>query len=393
MDAKELPAHPSLDQYKKQAKDLLKSCKAGDAGAIRRVERCKLKPEELALAGAQFVIAREHAFESWPKFKKHIEAIVRQNSPVSNFEAAADAVVTGDAAKLTQLLREDPSLIRARSTRAHQSTLLHYVGANGVEDFRQKTPKNAVEIARMLLNTGAQVDADNGDYGGRGTALGLVATSVHPARAGVQIALLETLLEAGASPDGLPGGWNPLIAALHNGRGIAAQFLASRGAKLDLEGAAGVGRLDVVQSFFDANGNLKPDATKTQMEDGFLWTCEYGHTGVIEFLIERGLGAATKRGCTGLHWAALNAHAHIVKLLLERDAPLDVRDDNFGGTPLGWALHGWGDPPPESERDRYQETVALLVAAGASVEPEWLTHEKVRADPSMAAALRGGKTT
>jgi len=389
MDAKELPTHPSLDQYKKQAKDLLKSCKSGDAESIRRIERFKLKPEEISLAGAQFVIAREHAFESWPKFKKHIEAIVRQHSPVSNFEAAADAVVAGDVATLTRLLREDPKLIRARSTRAHQSTLLHYVGANGIEDFRQKTPRNAVEITKILLNAGAEVDADNGDYGGRGTALGLVATSVHPARMGVQIALLDTLLQAGASPDGLPGGWNPLIAALHNGRGHAAEFLADRGARLDLEGAAGAGRLEVVKSFFDASGIVKPNATRAQMEDGFLWACEYGHIGVVEFLLDKGLGVATKRGCTGLHWAAFNAHADIVKLFLKRKAPLDVRDDNFDGTPLGWALYAWGDPPPEAERDRYQETVALLVAAGAHVEPVWLTHEKVRADPSMAAALRG----
>ncbi len=393
MDAKQLPAHPSLDQYKKQAKDLLKACNSGDAESIRRIERFKLKPEEISLAGAQFVIAREHAFESWPKFKKHIEAIVRQNSPVSNFEAAADAVVAGDVATLTRLLRADPKLVRARSTRAHQATLLHYVGANGVEDFRQKTPRNAVEIAKILLKAGAEVDADNGDYGGRGTALGLVATSVHPARMGVQIALLDTLLQAGASPDGLPGGWNPLIAALHNGRGHAAEFLAARGARLDLEGAAGVGRLEVVRSFFEANGNLKPGATRAQMEDGFLWACEYGHIGVVEFLLDKGLDAATKRGCTGLHWAAFSAHADIVKLLLKRSAPMDVRDDNFDGTPLGWALYAWGDPPPESERDRYRETVVLLVAAGAHVEPEWLTHEKVRADPVMAAALRGGKTT
>lgn len=392
MDAKELPAHPSLDQYKKQAKDLLKSCQAGDAEAIRRAERFKLNPTEVSLAGAQFVIAREHGFESWPKFKKHIESIVRQNSPVSNFESAADAVVAGDITVLTQLLREDPKLIRARSTRSHRSTLLHYVGANGVEDFRQKTPTNAVEVARILLNAGAEVDADNGDYGGRGTALGLVATSVHPARMGLQIALLETLLDAGASPDGLPGGWNPVIAALHNGRGFAAEFLAARGARLDLEGAAGVGRLDAVESFFDTNGHLKPPATQVQMEDGFLWACEYGHIGVVEFLLQNGLDVATKRGCTGLHWAAFNAHVEMVKLLLNRNAPIDVRDQDFDGTPLGWALYGWGDPPPESERSRYPEVVASLVGAGAKVEPQWLTHEKIRADSAMAAALRAKST-
>jgi hypothetical protein len=62
----------------------------------------------LALADAQLVIAREHGFESWPKFVKHIEALTREKSPVSQFELAADAIVTGDAAALERLLRENP---------------------------------------------------------------------------------------------------------------------------------------------------------------------------------------------------------------------------------------------------------------------------------------------
>jgi len=111
----------------------------------------------------------------------------------------------------------------------------------------------------MLLKAGAEVDA-NLDYGPKrrrypertgSTTLGLVATSCHPAAAGVQIPLLDMLLDFGASVNGLPGGWNPLIAALHNGRGQAAAHLARRGARMDLEGAAGAGRLDVVKTFFD----------------------------------------------------------------------------------------------------------------------------------------------
>ena len=55
--------------------------------------------------------------------------------------------------------------------------LLHYVAANGVEDFRQKTPDNIVEIAELLLDAGAEVNAESNAYGGGCTALGLVATS------------------------------------------------------------------------------------------------------------------------------------------------------------------------------------------------------------------------
>jgi ankyrin repeat protein len=293
-------------------------------------------------------------------------------------------------------------LVRARSTREHQATLLHYVGANGVEGYRQKTPKNAVQVARMLLKAGAEVDADL-DYGSMGriyperkgsTTLGMVATSCHPAIEGVQIALLQILLDYGASVNGIPGGWNPLIAALHNGRGDAAAFLAKRGARMDLEGAAGAGRLDVVESFFKKDGILRANATKSQMESGFAWACEYGRTSVVAFLLQKGIDIdAQPHGETGLHWAAYGGHQGIVKLLLKRNAPLDVKDKRFGGKPLGWALHGWCYPPPEAKRARYHEVVALLIAAGASVDPakhlDRHQIEKLGVDPRMRASLRG----
>src|SRR5436190_1747092 len=76
-----------------------------------------------------------------------------------------DAVLAGDLATLNALLREHPDLIRAHSKRVHHATLLHYVAANGVEDFRQKTPPNAVAVARFLLDAGAKVDALADTYG------------------------------------------------------------------------------------------------------------------------------------------------------------------------------------------------------------------------------------
>jgi len=81
----------------------------------------------------------------------------------SPFEVAADAVVGGDVARLRSLLHEHPSLARERSQRAHAATLLHFVSANGVEDERQVTPVNVVELAALLLDAGAEVDAVSRD--------------------------------------------------------------------------------------------------------------------------------------------------------------------------------------------------------------------------------------
>jgi hypothetical protein len=408
MDAKQLPARPSLEQYRKQAKDLFKARKSPEAThrlklfhpRLTKLVEAEIASANLSLADAQWVIAREHAFESWPKFALHLQELIRNDSPVSRFELAADAIVAGDVPALKRLLREEPELVHARSTREHAAPLIHYVAANGVEDFRQKTPKNIVEITRVLLGAGAEVDAYNRAYGGPSTALGLAATSYHPAKAGVQLELLQEFLNAGASVDGAPGGWNPLVAALHNGRGEAAEFLANRGARLDLEGAAGTGRVDAVVSYVGEDGTLKGGASREQLNYGFTWACEYGHTSVIRFLLGRGFkpDGDFMQGETGLHWAAYGGHAEIVDLLLKANLPVNTKDKIHGGTPLGWAVYGWNEPAPEFKNALHYDVVARLVRAGAIADWEWMGSpnresslgSKLRADSRMMAALSVG---
>jgi hypothetical protein len=332
------------------------------------------------------IVRRAHHFADWPTYERFTEARRDRGSETARFEAAVEAVVDGDAQTLNRLLREDRELVRARSPREHHSMLLHYVGANGVEEFRQKTPANAVEIATILLDAGADVHAMADLYRGSDT-LELVATSIHPLRAGVQEALMELLLARGARLDS--GDAGVVNSCLANGRGQAADYLAARGAKLDLEGAAGVGRMDVVRGFFDTRGQLVEGATEKQMTDGFAWACEYGQTEAAEYLLDRGVKVTDRlrnHGQTGLHWAAHGAHLAIVRLLLAREAPVEARDESFSGTPLDWALHGWveaADPRP------YYGVVATLVAAGAQVTPQMLTSERVAGDERMLAALRG----
>ncbi|MEX2261462.1 MAG: ankyrin repeat domain-containing protein [Bryobacteraceae bacterium] len=430
-DALPLPPRPNLEQYKKLAKDFQSVCQSSGPGAVRRwaalwaekiarLQGLEISPEvrrqidadaerieqswrklkeanerasECTAAGARLFVARGHGFASWPKFAAHLRALARANSLVSKFEAAVDAIVSGDAESLEELLRENPELARARSTREHRSTLLHYVSANGVEDFRQKTPNNIIEIATLLLKAGADVNAESDAYAGRSTTLGLTATSCHPENAGVQIPLMELLLDHGAIIDG-PDSGSAIVGCLHNGRGRAAEFFASRGARLDLEGAAGVGRLDAVKGFFNDDGTLKPTATPKQMKDGFAWACGFGRTSVVDFLLQSGMKADAKLGDggeTGLHWAGLGGHPETVKLLLEHGAPIDAREETYHGTPLEWALYAWGNFPDRAERRHYYEAVALLVRAGAKLHLRWYEHDEDRrraAEEMMLAALR-----
>jgi ankyrin repeat protein len=373
MESRELPLHPNVDQYKKQAKDLLKALKSRDSKAIEQIRRWHphaVESAEASLADAQLVLARQHSFESWPKLSKYVQELGQPNSPFGEFERAVDAIVNGDAATLRQLLHENPDLVHARSPREHQATLLHYVSANGVENYRQKSPNNAVEIATILLDLGAEVDAVADAYG-KSTTLGLTATSIHPLRGGVLIPLLELLLAHGASINGAPGGWNIVNACLANGRKLASEFVTSRGATLDLEGAAGVGRLDLVKSFFNEDGALQPNATKTQMESGFIWACEYGKAKVADFLLEMGVDKSTCRQhkLTGLHWAVASGDLDTVNAVLKHKPPLEARNV-WGGTPLGGAI--WaakeGDPnDPVWPNADWVPIIEVLLQAGANV--------------------------
>jgi ankyrin repeat protein len=335
------------------------------------------------LADAQFFLAREHGFLSWPKFADLVRALENARPSVTSFEAAADAIIAGEERALAALLRENPTLVKARSLREHRSTLLHYCSANGVEDFRQTTPANVVAMSRMLLDAGAEVNAESDAYGGGSTTLMLAATSVHPERVGVQTALMELLLDHGAVIDGRSSAVN---ACLRNGRGAAAEFLAGKGARLDLEGAAGVGALDRVKEFFAGDGGLKAPATAQQLADGFGWACEFGRARVVEFLLQHGVRADTTLradGVTPLHWAALGGHVEVVRLLLAQGADVNARETSYGGMPVGWALHGFDHGRQQHAENRYYQVVDMLVAAGASIG------SLVSQDRRMMAALLG----
>jgi ankyrin repeat protein len=425
-DALPLPPRPNIEQYKKLAKDLVTACRTADPAAvgvwatqwIEALAALQREPDALrdaaeiaaraeqvekfarekfgTLADAQFVIARAHGFLSWPAFVKHIESLGRGDSPVSAFEAAAHAIVTGDVATIRRLLREHPELIHARSTREHRATLLHYVAANGVENYRQVSPKNIAEIAELLLAAGADVDAEADVYGGGCTTLGLVATSGPPFIAGVQRAVIDVLLEYGARMDRRRIGGNDhalVRGCLANGQPQAAEYLANRGAPLDLPGAAGLGRVDILKGFFGEAGNLNERATEAALRDGFSLACVYGRTPAVEFLLDHGMTVDVElrghgEGHTGLHVAAFHGHPDTVRALLRRGARVDTIDKTWGTPPLIWALTGWR-LKPELPSEQYHDVVAALVAAGASVTQNLLDWEKARADPKMLAALSG----
>jgi ankyrin repeat protein len=367
MDLKPLPFRSTLEQYRQQAGQLLEAQRSGDSPAIRMIHEnhprfldakilwlpknlsdSEIRSAPLDLADAQLAIARWYSFRDWPALAEYVEAVTRDGSPVCQFESAVEAVISGDLATLQSLLRENPELVRARSRRitrfdpaVHRATLLHYLAANGVEGYRQKTPGNAVAIAKTVLQAGAEVDALADMYGGHYTTMSMLVSSCHPAKAGVQVALVEILLDFGAAVEarGSDKWGSPLMTALAFGYLSAAEALVTRGARVDnIAAAAGLGRLaDAAQMLAAADPESRHRA--------LALAAQHGHVDIVRLLLDAGEDPnrynpdGNHSHSTPLHQAVLAGNDAVVRLLVERGARLDIQDTIYQGTPLGWAMH------------------------------------------------------
>jgi Ankyrin repeats (3 copies) len=346
----DLPYRASVEEFEARARALFDALQAGEGAAgwrfkwehpsFRGKSIDEVRAATLGLDDARVVIAREHGFSGWQDLEAFATAM-RHERPVERFERAVDAVVSGDVSTLCALLREHPELVRARSTRRHHATLLHYVAANGVEGGRQKTPKSAVEVARVLLQAGAEADALADMYDERCTTLGMLVSSSPPAQAGVQGALAETLLDHGAALAGVGSKWqSALMTALQFGFLDTAEMLARRGAPTDdLAAAAGLGRTEEA-------ARLLPSAGRDSRHAALALAAQHGHAEVVRLLLDAGEDPnrynpeGFHAHSTPLHQAVWSDQLDVVKLLVERGARLDVRDTVYGSTPLGWATYG-----------------------------------------------------
>jgi ankyrin repeat protein len=304
------------------------------------------------LADAQLAVARAHCFLDWDALAQHARDVNIPGSPIARFERAVEAVITGDIETLDQLLRDDVELVRMRSTRIncfdpplHRATLLHYVAANGVENHRQRTPANAVEVAEKLLGSGAEVDAIADFYGGPYTTMCLLVSSSGPAEAGVQVPLVELLVAHGAKADGDHAqlGTSPLRAALVFGFVDAAETLVRLGAPVHtLVLAAGLGRLDdarVLLATADAESRHAALALAAQL----------GRVELVRLLLDAGEDPDRYNPpgfhphATPLHHAASGGHEAVAALLVARGARRDLQDRIWNSDPAGWAEHAGHD--------------------------------------------------
>lgn len=325
--------------------------------------------------------------------------LISRGATVDIHAAARLGMVDG----VRELLADGPQLVHARG--GDGQLPLHFAAS--------------VEIASLLLDHGAEIDARDIDHESTATQY-MVCQRQH----------LE---------------WRETY------RHDVARFLISRGAEVDIFAASAIGDLSLVESIL----NDDPETIRTTVTEkyfpkqnprsggsiyiyGFGWTktphmvaMEFGHKAVFDLLMQRSPGwlrllqaaelgdetmfqqllqkhptlfarltanasrrligtvirnndravkllvqagwpvnAAMDNHQTALHFAAWHGNLAMVRALLDHDALVNVFEDEHGGTPLAWALHGslhsW-----HRDRGDYPGVALALLSAGATIpQPE-----------------------
>jgi len=472
--SRELPAKPSLEYLRKQAKQIQRTTSQGK------------------LADAQYALAREYGFADWAKLKSYV---ITLGLPPA--EALTAAIRDQAAQRVRELLENHPEL-RAkineplpnygfgqhalfaavqRSDRATIDVLLDaganihkrtewWAGGFGVLDDCDPG------LVDFLVERGAAIDVHAAVRLGRISKLTeLVAADqnvVHakggdgqtPLHFASTVEIAQLLLEHGAEIDALDVDHESTPAqymlrveqARHypRDRQEVARYLVSRGCRTDLLMAAALGDVNLVRHHLDtdpacirmsvseawfpkkdprAGGTIyiwklganrtahvvardfgheqvfellmertpedlklalacelgdestfqdylirNPDATKTLSDAErrkLPAAAQNNNTKAVQLMLEAGWPVNTpgEMGATALHWAGFNGNAEMTRVLLRFHPDIETKSREYEGTALSWAIYASGNGWHRSTGD-FVGTVRALLDSGASLPPD-----------------------
>jgi len=183
-----IPVRPNLRQLKQQAKDLLKSIRAGDPDAIQEFKQSHPAAEtivinEVQLSDAQFALARSYGVASWPRIVQACNLI--------------DAIWRDDISAVREIVMKNPSLINenARGTkkcnwgrplsyaanlgRNEIIKILHSLGATDLSyAIDRATLQSKIDTARMLYEMMGSPQLPDGCLGGAAYTLSATGTAL-----------------------------------------------------------------------------------------------------------------------------------------------------------------------------------------------------------------------
>ena len=305
-----LPAHPSLERLRKEAKDLLRAARGGDAGALARMTAATHAPHgaRIILAQAQLAIAREYGFPGWPGLVHHVE------------QGSGGTFARRPLIRPVELSAGRQWKLADGTSATTDDVFAVYVAAR---------EGDLATIKRLVAHAPALATVDY-NY----------TPPIHFAvREGHRV-ITEFLLDRGADPAyrSYPFNESLLTFAQDRGHGDVVDLLQQR----------------LSQRFAIASGTA-----------AIIAAAANGEVAAIEAELARDsslAGASNETGDTPLHHAAKNGQLEAVRILLAAGASVDaVRGDGY--RPVHCALMpNWFF---QLARGRHQEIAELLLTSGA----------------------------
>jgi ankyrin repeat protein len=288
----------NLEQQKKQARELLRAIRAGNAGALGRLRAHHIRwadvddtvvRRDMALHDAQLVVAREQGFASWTKLKayaersphaRHTRLFVADMQWITGRvhgllrtwkSAGADALeqirewhpdfsgCSDQEIRRRPFTEADAKLVYAREhgfdswaeLARRVNMLARDSSAEATEPFLaafRTLQSGDVEELRTLLGRNPRLARERGTNGN--TLLNLAVSIAAKAGQGVGLALVEALLAAGADVnDSNNRGWTPLHQAAYSNQTDIATVLTRSGADANEE-AHGSGGTPLIIALF-----------------------------------------------------------------------------------------------------------------------------------------------
>ena len=344
-------ARLNLEFYKKQAKSLLKSVRAGNDVATDRVRLYAshrgvdpdVAQRQAELYQAQLTIAREQGFPSWTAFKRFIEesnldfqglvesfidaavsdgarakAILAENPKI----AAAGfyvGLVLGNVKTVERSLSSSPELAKEKSGPQKCEPLL-YVCFSRFANPASPHAEGLVEVARLLLQHGADPNTVTREVPDMPLSCVYAASGLNN-----NPALTKLLLEAGANPDD----GESLYHSTEHSDLACFKLLLAHGARLAgsnaLKHMLDYEHFEGVRLLLEAGAD--PNERNHNNETALHWgVWRRRSTQIIAALLNAGADVNAKRndGRTAYALAKLSGQDHIADLLVARGADTTI---------------------------------------------------------------------
>lgn len=377
-NSRQLPSNVNLRQLRNQAKDLCRACQKGEPDAIRRIKEAhpafsgqtmaEITARGIALTEAQFVIAREFGFDSWPKLKKQVEtlsvaATSMHELVTGNNVQAMQAAVAEDPESVNQLNESGlPPLYTAALYRNRQAIdfLLEHGAVVDIFACGYLGKADDADILLMRNPDLARVTTTNG------------MTALHYAAQAGYADVVDVLLRYHPDVNALDKRRTTvLMEACHTGPWKAEpaediiQLLLDHGAQLDLFQAAVMGRTDLIASLLDQEGSLI-DHLDDRGRTALFHAVRNNHLAALKLLVERGadVNRSDPVGIAALHRTSQECSDELIRYLIDHGAkahlcchvacgdesgtrrilahnPAAANEIFYEFNALGYAIHSW----------------------------------------------------